>query len=766
MLSCEKVEKLLPGLVTGEPLPHDVREHLASCDACRDRRDRLASEIADVREDLAALAPSPFLEDAVVEAAHETESPEPTRRPWRYVAVAFVAAAALFLVVLLPRLQEGGANGSGGVPGGEGDGKGELVHEAGAIFVPPSVGEVRKARDENSRYWNRRAERPRPAEMAYETWPAGAPTDKADTSLFLAPAEEAHHRYVWGDPRGKPGNRTCTMETLPSAEGVFYLGSKLLSTIGGAFHVTPTGEILHGDKRWWTTPGTMQGEITVGSPDEGGAEARVRVLVSPGYSGTLLLEEPLAYALGLHQFEIPGDVDFQSASGESIPIEGRRARARIRIPELDFDQVVEVQVVRARPWMVKRGRRAREVGLLFPRKKPTQIVTADAIEGLPEGGYRAEGAEVHSAENGFEHLEIRDGTRRLVLGFHARNAGAVPLLPDVPLLGSLFDSADGVLVPRALDFSEFTLHVLEVGTVRLDGRWEPGANVTIARVWRGLTAIPSAEAVVSTQVDDEGRIAFPRLAGEAGRTLRMLVRTKDGERTFHDVVVAPELGTTPRLDLYLMGTDGTVRGQGWAVSLFDDGWRGDDVTGPPTPERVAALAEQLRALAARMGHAPPEDSTAEIVLHADAEAPWRMVQWVMQVGAAPGITIRRFRLGFVDGPESAYQRVDLPVDRGLVPDPRPERIQVRVILHRAEPDGPLVIRPGSRVGETTPWTWDELPERLRFARTEFARESATIHGLIQVPPPGLVTCAEALRLLAAFRQAGFEDVQLEGAPLR
>ena len=457
------------------------------------------------------------------------------------------------------------------------------------------------------------------------------------------------------------------MATLPSVEGVFFLGNGLLEAIGGTLHAGPTGEILVGDKRWATTPGTMQGEITVGSPDEGGAEARVRVLVSPGYSGTLLLEEPLAYALGLHQFEIPGDVEFQSTDGQRVPIEGRRARARVTIPELDFDRVVEVQVVRERPWMVKRGRRAREVGLLFPRLKPAQIVTADALEGLPEGGYRTAGAEVHTAQDGFEHLEIQEGARRLVLGFKARGSGAVPVLPDVPILGELFRSAGGTLVPRALDFDPFTLHVLEVGTRAAGGPLgTPGGRddrTGVARADRD--PFRGGGRAHAGRRGRAHRLPAPR--GRAGLDAQ---RCSCGRRTAGrpSTTWSWRRSCAPRRasDLSL-GADGIVAGPGWTVALFDGPGEGDEATGTPAPERFAALIAAARLARGQGRGARPERRLGDRVVlrRAGPTCPGAWRSGCCSARRIRASRIRRFRLRVVDaGREGPTSRILLPRRRG------------------------------------------------------------------------------------------------------
>ena len=39
MPTCDDVQRALPGLATGETPTPEMREHLASCDACRSARD-------------------------------------------------------------------------------------------------------------------------------------------------------------------------------------------------------------------------------------------------------------------------------------------------------------------------------------------------------------------------------------------------------------------------------------------------------------------------------------------------------------------------------------------------------------------------------------------------------------------------------------------------------------------------------------------------------------------------------------------------------
>lgn len=337
------------------------------------------------------------------------------------------------------------------------------------------------------------------------------------------------------------------------------------------------------------------------------------------------------------------------------------------------------------------------------------------------------------------------------------------MLPDIPLLGEMFRTSDSVLIPQALDFHGESLHVIDVGHMRLEGQWTPGARVTIARVWRGKTAIPSEEAVVQTQVSESGSIVFPRIAGEKGSTLRMLVTMKDGTSTFHDVVVAPELLATPRLRLSL-GADGIVAGPGWTVAMIDGTWQDDTATGTPAPERFAHLIQQLK------WHAGPDDrrdaegnSRTHLALRAAKDTPWRMVQWVMMAAADPRVRIRMITLVAADEGGDMREDIRVPTDQGLSAKP-PVRVVVELV--RATAGGELVIRYGPEDGPLVPVKEAELSRRLRDLLTDVDGAKVRLVGLVKVPPPGRVTSAEAARVINALREAGIEDVQFEGAPLR
>ena len=105
MLTCDDVRAELPLLATGEAARGEVRDHLATCEACRAEEEALRADLDRVRGDLAALAPSPFLEERVAQLAREPARPGSGHRlhPWLGAAIAVAAAALLAAVFVLPR---------------------------------------------------------------------------------------------------------------------------------------------------------------------------------------------------------------------------------------------------------------------------------------------------------------------------------------------------------------------------------------------------------------------------------------------------------------------------------------------------------------------------------------------------------------------------------------------------------------------------------------------------------------------------------------
>ena len=173
-------------------------------------------------------------------------------------------------------------------------------------------------------------------------------------------------------------------------------GSSVCSTRSAGRSTRCTnGEIVVGDKRWSTTPGTMQGEITVGSPGRGrrrGARSRAREhgllghAAARGAAGVRARPPPVRDP-GRRRLPVPerrDDPDRGSSRAGPRPDPrarlrpGRRGAGRTRAP-------VDGEARAARP---------PRSGCSSRGQQPTQVVRPPRSRAWPEGGYVPTGAEV------------------------------------------------------------------------------------------------------------------------------------------------------------------------------------------------------------------------------------------------------------------------------------------------------------------------------------------------------------------------------------
>lgn len=741
MLTCEEVRSLLPTQDVGDTV--DVEKHIAACAACREERQRLAVEIENLRTDLTLLAPSPFLEEAVVEAARGARAGRPRAR-WPVVALAG-AAAILLLLFALPR---DGRDSASDTQAGNEDAA------AAGIVVPPSAATVHEARGLNHNLtmgatlpplgWNEG----RPGlKLSRTVLPEGVVDSSVRSETFLPPPPRALHRFVYGDPGASPVDVAFRATTAPR-KGVMLLGSGLLERIGGRV-LASAGVDIQKDGTWWrSTPGSPEGEIRIASPETGGAQARIRVLVSTGYDGTLLLDEPLARALGLYAFEIPGRMQVEGA----MTFTGQRARARVRLPELDFDEVIEVQV---RPPDLGRPHDLREphgIRIGAPRGRqvlPTEVLVGRRMTWTAPGTIEMAGdTQLQRNPDGVDWIALKGkGMWHVLLRFAA-------WLPDET---RLVPGAIDVGAPTFLDEAELRLGLLEVSTPLA-----PGTPLTLARVWRGHTAIPSATAVVETRVQEGGRVIAPAIWGEQGATIRGLARGAHGKATFVDLVVDHAALATPWL-WFNVTPNGRVHLKAGEYATWDEGaLRGD---------ALAALRADLGTLLDQPGWRDEEGAPrAAAVLHVAEGAPWRVVQALMQVGALAGVRDYRFqRADAAWQPQGGIIAYELPGDSDLHAPPQPPTRTLEVVLTQ-RPERGVTVRIQIRkedgsvhdpTGGGRRWTVEQAAGLLQ------AQAESTDRVVIKVPPPWgrRVDAHSVIRLIDTLKGAGTETIELEGAAL-
>jgi hypothetical protein len=639
---CAGVREALPGFVAGEPDEPALREHLTACAACRAEERRLAADVERLREGLAGLAPSAFLEDLVLEAARAADAGELAATPRERTVSWWVAGAALAAVfaaaVFLPRwLWPAEAPEALAVTPHADAPPGDVDHGPTRVAVPPPPIQIEKARAAN---------RPDLAdagetlggghllEEAFAYMPGSDPEDLGTHVRKAFPAaitDRAVQRWVYGDTEATTLGRILALSVRPRA-GTVVLGRGLY----GFLHREEGGKrfLEHGEKRLaWPTSGEL--EVTLLSPDRA-TQARVVAAFDPKFEGGVYVPGPLARALGLHQFEIPHGISL------GVPVEAEstaraetwgcsRARVVVRIPDLDVEQILEAATSRFEGSRFSSSPGKMTHVLLFLGEKPAevlaQVATREAEVNAAAGDFRRTAGVQVKYEPEATFLDAPEGA-------------------SVTLRFARLGLADEFLVLGSFDPTHVNVDVERLQAV---GTYPAGASATLARVWRGRTAVPSAEAVSIATVSADGTLAFLRRAGEEGATLRMRLVTREGRVTWHDVRAGePErraamfvrVGVTTDGKVRVEHAEGKASRESYELDQSDLGGR-DAETQRATLRRVLASlvgAKQNPALVDGAGA-----SVAELEVTGEAGTPWRHVGWALETAQADEVRVRTVR---------------------------------------------------------------------------------------------------------------------------
>ncbi len=426
MLSCDDVRMHLGALETGEPVAGDVRDHMAGCEACRAEARRVRADLETLRGDLASLAPSPFLEDAVLDIARDAGSPAARRRtPWLPAGIGIAAAALIAILVVAAKLPGEPQAAGAGEPYGKDPGGPSLV------AFPPTAAQVATLRQA------------RLARSAQEV-------------------EIQFYRMVGAPP-----------------PGMVVVGRGLLARLA------PKPD-----------EGGLEQEldVTLGAPGWKGAACRVRARIVPEYSGNLIVPGTLGRALGLHDHERPVRITV----GGDTSMSGERARAQVRIGGQDLETDVEVlrEGVALPAHPLKGGGIPQAMRIVFEGERADSGSIGDDLD-----IHHAHGTSfiVTTKVVGFgtegqpARLDVeKAGPYQTALQYNAgKHPECLVFLPPLDVGGG------GVLA-----------WAFRMERVTLKRKFAPGAALTIARVWRGRTALPSRESVAHTWADGKGRVSF------------------------------------------------------------------------------------------------------------------------------------------------------------------------------------------------------------------------------------------------------------------
>lgn len=721
MLTCNDLRERIPAIEAGEPATGEERDHLAACAGCRTEAARARADLERIRGDLASLAPSPFLEDAVRDIAVDTApvTRATSRAPfWMAAAAAVVVLGIALVLASRPRAAEvepeagiGADDGHVGKDGGKDDGDRDASGPppASAVFVPPT------------------------------------------------PLEAVQQRGVH-TPAGEPAQiRTLQIGARPQ-DGYAVLGRGLLALVAGKGPgETATDAEIEFAARVLTDGGTEPVvDLEVTDP-AGTARGLVRARVDRSYTGTLLLEEPFGRALGLHAWERPGHVTIGGAAG--IGAQRTQAAVTLHVGSRRIDYTGEVEM-----------RRAGDPQPATPLPSP----------GIAEGprlvlvGERPDMGLV-GADIGVHHMHGRifvSAEHNVAL----REEQAMPL--TIPLeMGRRVDVA---LEYRKGDHElcYVGLPSLDVGQggprgwqmalerVTLEGAFEPGAEIAVARVWRGHAAVPTRESAAFTLADGEGRVSYVRVRGEEG-PVRVRERRKDGSVRWHRVLVQRPRATSGAVLRAGIDGHGTIRIGDGAFHLERD----VHATGPTHRWTEGGAREALiaRLKQAADGAGRDEDGTAQLRLDLVPQdnTPWPAVTQLLMACAHPTVRIDRIRFLRANG--GGTIDYELPRDRGLLPARDPAAAKPRtmtIVLRREEARTHYILRDDGSEAHAAPLQGPgrkELAHRIRAFRK--AAQDGGRPMRIELAPHSDVPYDDVRDVMAMLGAAGLaQGIRLTSSP--
>jgi len=187
---------------------------------------------------------------------------------------------------------------------------------------------------------------------------------------------------------------------------------------------------------------------------------------------------------------------------------------------------------------------------------------------------------------------------------------------------------------------------------------------------------------------------------------------------------------------------------------------------------TAALHEAALRDVGEVAEGGPRASRLRLRIRADARAPWRHVQWLLQAAAE----CRVYRTEFVvrrDGGGAGVLEAWLPVDAGVHAGGGPdERVRVRLVAEgaRAAKFGPAGAVADVEVPEATAFVLGERrtkdPKELAlWLAEEIATRSCGGTSLAwEIAADARVPFGDVVKALDALRGTGVEGVEFHGAP--
>ena len=465
------------------------------------------------RDALSELEPAPHVLADLLEAVREV----PVRRvarPLRRIAPAVLAAAALVVGGWL--LMRGPTPG----PGGDGE------HPAFSLEAAVSIGEldaVREAIGPLDRWFDSLDE----AEMPT----ADEPWSVMPFHITLPWPEGALPLATWGRVKSAPSDKLApSVVRYVIRRGVTPEVTRRWDGVGPL----PLRNVVLGDElvgRWRKQLAELGAPVEgrelrlVLSTDEANpVETQVFVPLTTGHSGSLVIENDLARAMRLHQFEMPGGIEV--ATPRDV-VTCRRAWLRVRAPALGFDEAMEVAVAPAPASIAANSEGAWDV----PTLRVTGVDAQQAMWGVmmvrsarlaPQwpGAAPADRGEARIVAHAGGTEMPGNATQRKLEG------GDLLLMPVQSWRGTALriGATTYAHLPDMGSTSKQSGEMrMSLVSTRLapSSPLDPGSAVVLSSVWRGGQAIAGPDLATSSVVDAEGAVEWVHTTRSDPRCVRI-----------------------------------------------------------------------------------------------------------------------------------------------------------------------------------------------------------------------------------------------------
>ncbi len=722
MWTCDQVRDQLLLEPGGEPRTEAASAHLRDCPECHETLARVQSELRAATTWLAARASSDGFEERVCAAVKQVQATDPYAGTSSYPAAAVswersrlwlagaVALLCLALVIVVRPAEHGTPL------------RGESSPDpAVAVAMPMTPEFLHKARERN-------LER---IPLIPGDWPAEAMWWSAAASDQLL--EESQWTHTPPAVRVGPWQR-FVLKRGTTLKGRFVDAGMApqagLVAVLGRGALQAAGATQAGDVSEWVARGAFllgvdraNGHLSVElRAPTGDGVVRFDARVDLNYSGSLLLCEPLALAVGLEQYEVP----------ETVRIVGHDAwpaLARLQVAGHDLPGLLPIDV------------------LAGPSDASITLRRTPRVEALLAVAVLAENPAV-GGQIALEHRgPSATANGSTVLGY---------LRSEVPYV--LVHAEGGVLVLPHLSRShargakggevEVPVRQLDLGSDHA-----PGTSVRVSRAWRGRTAITSVDGVALGRAAKDGSLGVPWWDAWPLEGVRALLTAPDGSERWISLA-------TEQRDTLTFAVQ--VDGPGQIRVRAADGWR---------VLEAADLASWFAARKAELGTASGDLQSGPLLqLTARGESDWGTLQavllsavqsqiqtrWVEFPGAGARGDSLRWPVPRDDGLQAAVRTAEERLRIVILPDPVRVRLEMRTrdeLRARQE----FVWQPGEPLSSEF---GDALRQRVAAAHEKSLALTAE---LAPVTVRGSLPYAVVRDVLRLLEEAGVDRILLEAS---